>query len=115
MAFDTFVPPRCPNQGSARQVTARTREAQFGDGYSQRAVDGLNSIGKLLSLEWPLLTQAQAQEIEDFFKAKGGATAFLYQPPKESAPLQWICKEWTRTSGGPREALSANFIQVFDL
>ena len=113
---DTFAPPVFPNVGSSRDVKARVLTAQFGDGYSQRAPDGLNAVGKTLTIEWQKLTKAQAQEIEDFFVARGGATAFFYQPPKESAPLKWTCAAWRRVSqSNTAESLSATFDQVYDL
>jgi len=53
--------------------------AQFGDGYSQEAEDGINNETQ----SWPLTfsgSKAEMQPIADFFRAHKGAAGFLWTP-----------------------------------
>jgi phage-related protein len=114
---DTFTPPVIPSpgQGTNKKVTARVLRADFGDGYSQRGPDGLNYVGRALTLVWATLSQADADTIEAFFVAHV-ALAFYYTPPMESTPLKWSCATWNRSyPGGPTHAISADLMQEFDL
>lgn len=89
--------------------------AKFGDGYSQRALDGLNYQERTATLVWPALTQAQFDEINDWFDDHS-AEAFDYAIPPEDTELRWI---WlTKTPGWAdaiNRSLSVNIERVFDL
>ncbi len=111
----TFSPPKAPTVGSQRRTTARILEAQFGDGYSQRAGDGLNSVEDAFSLVWNALSEAEADTITDFFEARGGWEAFDWTPPGEVAARKFRCGEWTRDWDGAMRRVTANFAEVFDL
>lgn len=61
-------------------VKHRTLIAQFGDGYVQRAGDGLNTK----SAEWPLEFVGPVEfieEISDFLDSHAGSKAFHWTPP----------------------------------
>ena len=118
MTTPVFDPPRCPDAGSVSVVTeARTRRADFGDGYSQRSADGLNSIKRSVSLNWTLLETSEADTIIAFFEARGGHEAFLWTPPQETTQRKWVAASWTRESATApnRASLSVTFEEVFDL
>lgn len=117
MTLDTF-PSNVPTQdvGAAGQTKAAIIEAKFGDGYGQRTEDGLNSISQTWPLTWSLLTVAEADIIEGFLIAKKGSQAFLWTPPRASAPRKWVCKAWKRTPlNAFYDAFSCTFEEVFDL
>ena len=44
MALDTFSPPIEPTVSSTKEISYNVLRADFGDGYSQRAADGLNNV-----------------------------------------------------------------------
>lgn len=113
---DTFVPPVCPDFERSKSVTARVLGAQFGDGYTQRAGDGLNAIARTLGLTWQSLSVADAQTIEDFFLTHSGYLAFLYAG-NDSVTRKWIVRQWQRTElrEGGKDAIAATLEQVFDL
>jgi phage-related protein len=112
----TFTPVMNPSVGLSRQVTARTLDAGFGDGYTQRAGDGLNTIPRVLSLSWDMLEPTDADDIEAFFVAQAGYRKFDWTDPRDGSPGQFICRTWTRTSPtGMTDAISATFEKVFDL
>ena len=77
MMTDVFLPPIGPSINSSRKITMLTLETNFGDGYGQRAGDGINTRGETWQAEWRALTQEQADEIEAFFEAPERAQAFL--------------------------------------
>jgi phage-related protein len=113
---DSFLPPVPPADGGARRTTnVRLNEAKFGDGYSQRSLDGLNAVERTLALTWPPLTQAQADAIESFLDDHAGQ-AFFYALPGDAAPRLWICRQWEMSHReGDSWTLSATLEEVFDL
>jgi phage-related protein len=114
MTTPTFAPPVAPSVGTRKSVTARVLTAQFGDGYAQRAVDGLNAVTRKASLAWEALRPHDADDIEAFFEERSGARAFSYTLPGETNAHLWTCAEWTR-SGVDFEitSLTAELTQVF--
>jgi hypothetical protein len=60
--------------------------------------DGLNFVRRTLSLQWDLLTPAEADAFEAFFVANVPAP-FWYQPSDESTPIKWTCEDWDFTTG----------------
>lgn len=113
---DTFTPPFAPSYGLSRQITPRVLGAQFGDGYTQRAGDGLNAIPRTATLEWKDLRVVDADTIETFLIAQKGYLAFYWTDPREGSPRKWKCPTWSRASPyGVVDSISATFEQVFDL
>jgi phage-related protein len=111
----TFAPPVAPGYASQRQIQARVLRADFGDGYSLRAGDGLNSVKRVWSLTWPVLRIAEADVIEAFLTARGGVQPFWWTAPDEG-PRQFICPGWSRQkSAAGIDGLTATFEEVFDL
>lgn len=114
---DTFSPAIAPSpSGTSSTDTPRTKVANFGDGYTQRAADGLNYQDRTAILSWPDLTQAQFAAINSFFEAHSGGTPFFYTLPLESTQMTWI---WTSKQpaypAGPVQSLVVNLTRVFDL
>jgi len=113
--MDTFSPPVSPTS-LPKSVKARVLETKFGDGYSQRAADGLNSIEEERPLAWENIDDADADYIETFLIAHGGYISFLWMPPKEGIAKAYVCKSWSRTpKSGEMSSMSATFTQSFEL
>lgn len=112
--MDTFVPPRPPDGGTQDKPEWKVLKAEFGDGYTQMAPDGINPIRRVLSLTWSYLTPSQSNPMVAFLQAHIGQT-FLYSPTDE-APEKWTCEDYTdkRENGGLR-TLSITFRQSFNL
>ena len=114
MTIATFAPPRSPSLKSKKNISYRVRNAGFGDGYVQRAADGINT--KLVSwdLVWNALTPTDAGTIESFLDGQAGYKAFYYTVPGD------IQRKYTCTSFTPVQAeaksdtIAATFTQVFD-
>lgn len=110
LTFPDFDPAPGMTVSSSPQV----RIAQFGSGYSQRTVFGLNQNPKSYSLVFRV-SESEADTIEDFLDARGGAEHFLYTPPGESSSKKFICGDWTKTIPFvDRAEISATFVEVFE-
>jgi phage-related protein len=100
--------------GSSHTRKARVLSAAFGNGYQQRAADGINNVRGTYSVVFTNLTRAEANTMDAFFTAKAGYLAFLYQPPGYSTPKMWTCSEWSRQHvDGLIDNISATFEEVF--
>lgn len=120
MALPAFTPPVNPSFGVENAPRVRVLQAEFGDGYNQRAEDGLNSVADVLTVPFNNITPADAATIEAFFKSMAGAQAFTWRAPWDAVARKWICKRWSRKRNvvGERlvsETISATFEEVFDL
>lgn len=85
MAVETFAwPVQIQGQGTI-SYNQRTRKAQFGDGYSQVAGDGINSETLQVPMTWsgPIDT---AKAIRDFLRSHV-TKSFIFTPPFESKGL----------------------------
>ena len=91
----TFTPTIAPSYNSNKNKDFRILSAEFGDGYAQRAADGLNYISENWQLSWSLLTEAQADEITDFFDARAGIDAFTWTTP-DGDSKNFLVSEYTR-------------------
>jgi len=114
MALETFNPSIRPSPGGSRSPEVNLITSGFGDGYSLDMPNGLNHIRAVVSLKWDALTEAQIQELRQFFEDQGGYKAFWYQPHSYAAPLKWTCKEWSDDGTAPF-SFSAKLRQSFTL
>lgn len=114
---ETFA-PRAPSYTTARATRARVLRAGFGDGYSQRAGDGLNSVVSSWSVVWNALTPEEADYIDGFFVARGGHEAFAWTAPDEDQARLWTCETWSRApqrAGNTRASMTATMGEAFNL
>jgi phage-related protein len=92
----------------------RTKKAVFGDGYVQRAADGINNAPEMWSLVFNAKTNSDADAIETFLKGKGGHAAFTWTPNGRSE-IKVICESWNRSyAGSGLSNITMTFEQVFD-
>ena len=106
-----------PIAGSAeRGSQCRVLRAEFGDGYSQRAADGINSVRDTYAVSWEGLSRTDANTIDTFLRTHGGHTAFKWTPPGASASRNWLCSEWrVRHSSATLDAITATFVEDFSV
>lgn len=93
-------------------TTYRVRTAQFGDGYSQRAKDGLNNVYDT----WPLTftgSEAEIAAIKAFLDATGGATNFYWTPPLRTQAKFIASAVVVTPLGGDNYTLTATFTEDF--
>lgn len=85
--------------------------AQFGDGYSQRTRDGINSMMEVWDLKFTGGV-ALLESINQFLRDRGGADAFLWVTPEEKT-IYVTCAGWQRSrEKGVLVSISAKFQQV---
>lgn len=117
MTLATFTPPFAPMPGTTDKPKVKILKAEFGDGYSQTAPDGLNNVKRVLSVAWDALTPTQITAMTGFFFTQASqGNPFYYTPSDETVPVKWTCEVWDdkRGQGGLR-ALTATFEQSFIL
>lgn len=111
------LPSIPPSYTTAGQTDFRVLIAPFGDGYNQRAADGLNSVKRTWSVVWTARPDADIDSLYNFLIALVGYEKFQWTAPDESSPRDWICKESlnkTPITAG-YSTLKAVFEEVFDL
>lgn len=104
----TFVPV----YGASDETQTRVKTAQFGDGYQQRAGDGINNVLRAWNLTFSKTTNDMAS-ITAFLENEGGVTSFLWTPPRGNQGL-WICQSWNGTVNDGYDQLSVRFTEVFE-
>ena len=123
---------RKPDKGYTRQTQPRVLTAQFGDGYSQRLIDGINPLQETINVSFKTREKAEIDHIISFFESKGGVTAFTftvdqqyYSSPGTSSEtdvtssdelaLKVICSSWNKTHDyGDYWSATATFTRVYE-
>ena len=110
MAEFTYI----PDFGATKKLQPRVNAIAFGDGYEQRARNGLNTNPQVWSLSFSNRTDIEAEAIDAFLTARGGVESFDWTPYNESAG-KYVCKEWSKSLDGfNRNTVEATFIQIFE-
>lgn len=117
MPLNTFSPASAPDVGLSASTKQRTLESTFGDGYKQRAGDGINTKEKKYNLTWNNMPNADVDAIITFLDGQGGYIAFNYTLPGESSSQKFICKEYGENwiNSGNEKGCSAVFELVYDI
>lgn len=94
---DSFNAAWVPLVSPQGQGTLRQRKAQFGDGYVQRAPDGINTHLQSWPLSWAgrVGSSADVFPVRDFLVAHNGQT-FLWTPPGGTQGY-YACEGYTLT------------------
>ena len=99
-------------EGTSEDTATIVRNAQFGDGYSQRVKDGINSTRRTWTVNFAL-PKASMNAIDAFLRARAGTEAFTWTPPYGGVG-QWTCEGWRKAPAGNLEyTLSATFKEEF--
>jgi phage-related protein len=109
-------PSATPSYGAEKRSQPRTRRVQFGDGYEQRLLYGLNQNPKEWSLTWNNISETDSDTIETFLDARAAdSAAFDWTPPGESTAYKWVCESWSKSIPyNSRAVITATFRQVFE-
>lgn len=102
----------CPLPDAAGDIRLRVISAQFGDGYQQRAGDGIHAQVQT----WPLQFAGRPDRIAPilaFLRERAGYRSFHWTPPLGELGL-YACKSLSLRQSAPRVVtLGATFEQVF--
>lgn len=109
MSTFIWIPSYTADVGERPRVLA----ARFGDGYEQRAGDGINNIPKVWKLTFNYRPTSEAAAIRAFLKTQAGVSAFDWTDP-DGETLRFVCRDWNRTfNPGLLQSFSLTFEQVF--
>ena len=102
--------------GSSLERSPRVVATSFGDGYEQRADDGLNPVVQVWDLVFTAIDVAIANDIDAFLAAGLGRVVFDWTPPAQTVALRFKCTSFKRTLTERlgEHNLSARFEQVFE-
>lgn len=102
--------------GARDSYELREVEVRFGDGYSQRAPDGLNPEESTHELTFSGLDETTASDIITFLRGNVGSS-FTWTPLGTSTPIKVKCKKFDRRlDEGHRYSwtVSATFERVYE-
>ena len=111
MSAPTFPDILATRDSPGKEVQNRTLEAKYGDGYVQRAGDGINPQIVMWDLTWTNVDITDINEIAAFLDAREGVYPFYWTAPDESDPALWVCTEGYKKSA--INALSATLTAKF--
>jgi len=104
-----------PDFGGKMDRQPRLRVAQFGEGYQQRAQDGLNADLRKYTLTFGKRATAEATAILSFLETQGGVLSFYYThiAPTDNVQRIYVCKSWGCADAGYGVSdITATFEQV---
>jgi phage-related protein len=109
-----------PSYGSNLDTQTRKVEAKFGDGYSQRQRDGINSNSHTWKLSFENRSDREARALSNFIEDKGGVDNFQLLLPANRLVIDPYLKyvatnPQTNTQSFNINNISADFMQVFDI
>jgi len=83
-----------PDQGLGQKSEAKVDEAIFGDGYVQRAGNGINNINEEVELTFTGRYRSEIDAIDSFLRAANGVTNFTFTVQGSSAK-KYTCSSWS--------------------
>lgn len=100
------------NRNTNRTSTHRTLTAEFGDGYEQRVLDGINTKNETLSALFSNRVWQEIEVISAFLDAKAGRS---FNIVLQRETLKVICENYNVTYTQPNvHTLSANLKRVYE-
>ena len=109
-----------PDNTMRRQTDPAVIVASFGDGYEQRAANGINSLKEEYSVQFNSRQKSEIDNIIDFFDAKKGVTAFNFTVPdtngtNNEATIKVVCFRYnTSFDNSNFYSCNASFRRVYE-
>jgi phage-related protein len=94
MAFDGTDRDWCAALPAEATTSRRLRVAQFGDGYAQRILDGINNIQRTFTLRYEEKTDTVIKAMTAYLEAQRG-NAFPFKDQATDVTYQVWCDEWS--------------------
>ena len=101
----------CASAPIEDQASWRLQVAKFGDGYEQRARDGINALELNFAVAYDMRPRADIQAMDAYLRANG-ADAFNFKHPASKVIYQVFCDAWSiswQAPGFKRGSLHATF------
>lgn len=104
------------SQASQGDRDYRVIEVKYGNGYSQRARDGVNSVVDAWSIEYANISYADLTTIYAAFDLAAGVDYFTWQAPGDTSTKKWVVAKCSKAAmSGGVYSVTAELKQVFDL
>jgi len=111
-----------PDKTMARNITPRVIQAQFGDGFEQRIIDGINNINEEYSVSFNSRSKQEINAIISTFNTRAGVTAFDFTIPTTAAngsdsetTIKVICSTYNQSYDSDGfYSCSATFKRVYE-
>lgn len=105
-----------PSFGTDMSMGIAVDRISYGDGYSQRANPGLNSVVQKWRLNYNAISEADATTLRDFVAGLAGVGVIEWTPFGQSVELKWTATGWTEKPSG-YGIMDCSFVltQEFDL
>jgi phage-related protein len=104
------------SENSTKTPDYKTISAKFGEGFGQRAADGLNAKKDTWSLQWVPVTLTNRNTIVAALDAVGGWDYLTWTPPGEGSSKKYIVVGgYTENYIADRYRISCKLEQVFDV
>ena len=103
-----------PVETLALEMTYGVIRNDFGDGYSQRAGDGINVNRERYQATWRMDSSA-IDNIVAIFTSAAGVDSISAKIHPDGSTAKWSCDSWTRTHFIGYDELTATLRQEFDL
>ena len=111
---------RVPDKGMSRSTDPVRHTIQFGDGYQQRMVEGINPLKETYNVAFSNRSRAEIDDITAFFESKKAVTAFSFTIPdtnsgRNERTIKVVCSKWSTTyTNGVGSSVSATFDRVYE-
>jgi len=97
-----FSSPVQPDRGFTRETTPNVTITQFGDGYEQRKVRGINNFKEMYNCTFTNRPNTETDDLEAFFRSTNGVTKFIITIPDSNQgsgelDIKVVCDKWTKT------------------
>ena len=91
--FDGSTNCWIPDVPLTREDSVRVRVAQFGDGYQQRTLDGINAVNTKFSLQWVNRQSDVIEAMTAYWVAQKGESFNFYE---QQTATMWrvVCDNW---------------------
>lgn len=108
--------PDLIHPSSSKTVKHRTLKAQFGDGYSQRTPDGVNSQIENWAISWSAVNESEYSTIASALNSAGGAQVLTWTPPDSATAKKFLMEDGFNVTfhGADLFTVSCNLTQVFE-
>ncbi|MDE2849353.1 MAG: phage tail protein [Acidobacteriota bacterium] len=105
------------SSGSGVRHQVRVLEKKLGDGFTQRAAEGLNNVAMKYDAVWKGLSSEEAAGLLQFFRDRAGTEPFTVTSlPEPLNTRKWICKDWSEVwISAERRNVRAVFEEDFSL
>jgi phage-related protein len=83
-----------PDAPVSKEKEWRVRVAQFGDGYQQRMLDGINALNVRWNVTFSNRQKAVLIEMDNYLSSMKGS-AFNFMDPATEVVYEVFCDQWT--------------------